>query len=447
MALAAAFLLAALPLAACGGSGEGRAGAAGDAGAGELVVERSKAAGVETVRNVSGSRWEGSPRLSEELAIGEETGEDAYMFGSISGAWATADRIYVVDPQVPAVRAFDQEGNFLHQVGSVGQGPGEYLQPMELAVTEDGRVLVTDLQGARLNMFGPDGEHIDDWPLGSPQAAVGLLLTLDGNVYTLVFEIPTEIGSGTVELEAAMRQVGPDGHFGEAIHPPETDWEPPTVEVEAGGNSFSMALLPFTPRFEWVLAPGGEMIAGVGNEYRFEMHRRNGGVLVVEKAWTPVPVNRGERDFRAAMAVTDISRMAPDFSIPASDVPDHKPAFTEFFPDRNGRVWVARQGPSEADPGCREAMGGGRMMMTLNSGGGTNVSLDPGLESEYEGECWRNTHLFDVFDLATGELLGTVPAPEPGFTRPRFIDGDTVLASVTDARGTVRLKKYRLVIE
>lgn len=443
-------IAASLLLAACGGARDSAPGAAGEGDPGEYVVERSESSGVETVRTVSGWRWGGSPRLVEELAIGEEIGDEAYMFGSISAAWATEDRIYVVDPQVPAVRAFDHQGNFLHQIGSVGQGPGEYIQPMDLAVADDGRVLVTDLQGARLNIFGADGQRIDDWPLGTPQAAIGLLLTHDGKVYTQVFEIPTdmtEITDGPIEIQEVMRQVGDDGHFGEPIHPPENDWEPPAVDVEAGGNSFSMAILPFTPGFEWVLTPGGELIAGLSNEYRFEVRDPDGSLKVVEKAWEPVPVNDDERDFRADLAVAAVSQMAPDFRIPVSDIPDYKAAFTHLFPDRNGRVWVTREGPSEPDPECRETMGGTAMMMMIGSGGGTDVRLDSGPDSEYEGECWRNTYLFDVFDIATGEFLGTVPEPEPGFTRPRFIDGDTVLASVTDGLGTVRLKKYRLVIE
>ena len=53
--------------------------------------------------------------------------------------------------------------------------------------------------------------------------------------------------------------------------------------------------------------------------------------------------------------------------------------------------------------------------------------------------------MFDVFDLPTGEFLGTVPAPEAGFTSPLFVQGDTVLAAVTDAMGITRLKKCRLV--
>jgi hypothetical protein len=441
VALAALFLLV-----ACGGTGN-NAGGAAEADTGEYVVERSTAEGIETVRTVSGSRWGGAPRLVEELAIGEEVGDDAYLFGAISDAWDTGERIYVVDMQVPVVRAYDERGRFLHQVGGVGQGPGEYNRPVGIAVTEDGRVLVTDLEGARLNVFGPDGEHVDDWGLGSPQAALGLLLADNGDIYTRVIELPDRMGSGPVEIKEGMQQVGSEGHVGEPIYPPDLEWEPPTVQVDVGNNSMQMAILPFTPRVQWDLAPGGQVITGVGNEYRFEIHSPDGGVKMVEKAWEPVRVNPDERGFRAEMAVNNIKQMAPDFRIPESDVPATKPAFIDLTPDRSGRVWVRRQGPSEPDPDCREAEGGAGMAIMIGGTGGTTVRMDPGADPEMDLDCWRNTYMFDVFDVATGEFLGTVPAPEPGFTQIRFADGDTVLASVTDEVGTVRLKKYRLVID
>jgi len=431
-------------LTACGGGG-GAGGGAAEADTGEYVVERSTTDGIETVRTVSGSKWGGAPRLVEEVSIGEEVGEDAYLFGAIVTSWATDDRIYAVDMQIPVVRAYDAQGNFLHQVGAVGQGPGEYSRPMGIAVANDGSVLVTDLQGARLTVYDADGNHVDDWPLGSPQAALGLQLLDNGDVYTRVMEMPEEFDGGPVELTEGMQQAGPDGHTGDPIYPPDIEWEAPTVSVEAGNNSFQMAILPFTPSVQWSYAPGGEMVAGVGNEYRFEIHAPDGTVRVVEKAWTPVPVNPDEREFRAEIAASNVRQMAPDFTIPASDLPDHKAAYTRLTPDRSGRLWVTRQGPSEPDLDCREASSGSGMAIMIGSTGGTNVSMQPGAESETEQECWRNTYMFDVFELATGEFLGTVPAPDPGFTQVQFADGDTVLASVTDELGTVRLKKYRLV--
>lgn len=197
-------LSAALALAACDGGETGGAGAASGA-AGEYTVERSEADGVETVHTVSGSRWGGQARLVEELSIGEEMGEDAYLFGSISNAWATDDRIYVVDSQIPAVRAFDHQGNFLFDIGRTGQGPGEYSRPVGIAVKDNGQVLITDLQGARLSVFDTEGNGVDDWSLGSPQAALGLQLTYDGEIYTQMLELPEEMNFGAMgELREGM---------------------------------------------------------------------------------------------------------------------------------------------------------------------------------------------------------------------------------------------------
>lgn len=451
-------LIATFALGACGGTADGNGAAAATSSNGEYVAERDTVDGIETVRTVAGSRWGGDGQLVEELSIGEEIGDDAYLFGQISAAWATDDRIYVVDSQVPAIRAYDHQGNYLFDIGSGGQGPGEYGQPMSIVVADDGRIIVTDLQGARLNFFDADGARLDDWSLGSPTAAMGLEMTYDGELFTRMIELPdrSQMTNGRIEIREGMQAVGADGPIGDPVFPPESDYEPPTSSVNAGGSRMQIAL-PFTPRQGWVFTPGGDIV-GVGNEYRFEIHAPNGRVIAIEKYWDPVPVDPDEKSFRAEMASTRLRRMAPDFTIPESDIPGSKPAFTRFRADRSRRVWVVRQGPSRLDPECTEmggSGGGGTMiMMSLGSGGGgggmevrvgDGSSFGGGGDDEYEGECWANTYMFDVFDLPTGEFLGTVPAPEAGFTSPLFVQGDTVLAAVTDAMGITRLKKYRLV--
>jgi len=59
--------------------------------------------------------------LVEEASIGVEIGADEYMLGDPWRIWATDDRIYVADAQIPIVRAYDYQGRFLHEVGREGQ--------------------------------------------------------------------------------------------------------------------------------------------------------------------------------------------------------------------------------------------------------------------------------------------------------------------------------------
>ena len=221
--LAAAALIGGLAIAGCGDAGETGGGGTASGASDEYVVERTFENGVETVRTVSGSLWGGNATLVEELSIGEEIGREAYLFGSVTGAWATDERIYVIDAQVPAVRAFDLHGQHLFDVGGPGQGPGEYGQPTAIALTDDGRVMVADPIGARINIYDAEGTLVDDWPLRSPKSALGLVLTYNGEIYTQSWSID----AGRLGMQSA----GPKGLTGELLFPPPIAFEAATVSV------------------------------------------------------------------------------------------------------------------------------------------------------------------------------------------------------------------------
>jgi hypothetical protein len=79
-------------LAAAGACGPRKDSPVGEgAWVGTIATEGS----VTTVVNEAGSVWGGTARLVEEASIGVETGADEYMFGNISGLWASEDRIFV----------------------------------------------------------------------------------------------------------------------------------------------------------------------------------------------------------------------------------------------------------------------------------------------------------------------------------------------------------------
>ncbi len=425
--------IAILALASCanvGGTGAADASSPKDS----YEVERSSAGDVETVRTVSGSIWGDAAILVEDLSIGEEFSQDAYLFGDITSAWATEDRIYVVDAQVPTVRAFDSEGEYLFDIGSPGQGPGEYGIPSAVAVTGDGRVLVSDAMTARINIYDAEGGLLEDWPLASQKSALGLTLGDDGRIYTQSWSL----AQGRLGVQA----VSSEGLVGEILFPPSVELRRAMVPI---GKGMEM-ILPFAPAYTWAFAPGGEMIAGTGEHYRFEVRRPDGKATVVERDSDPVPVEGNEAEFHAHLATSSLRLMAPDSRVDRGDIPEHKPAFSGFYADRSGRLWVVRQGPGRMDPECAGAddAASPRLMMGSFEMRGKPGNWDDGTLA---GECWTDTYTFDVFDLATGNFLGTVDAPEHGFRIPLFAEAEMVLAAVADEIGTVRLKKYRLQID
>ena len=429
-------LAGSLAIAGCGGTETGGNAATAT---GDHVVERGVENGVETVHNLSGSRWGGNATLVEEISIGDEIGEQSYLFGNISGAWATDERFYLIDAQVPAVRAFDRDGRYLFDVGRPGQGPGEYNYPTAIAVTNGGNVAIADAMSARITIYDRDGELIEDWPLQSQKSALGLVPSYDGEMFTQSWSL--EAG------RMGMQAVGPEGLVGEILFPPPNAYMPASV---AAGKGLEV-LVPFAPEYSWTFAPGGEILAGVGDEYRFEIHRRDGTITHVERSWEPVAVQSGEADYRAELATNAIRRFSPDGGMSSSEVAENKPAFVGIYPDRAGRVWLVRQGPGRPDPTCDDTASGAAARVRMAMGDGESIQVGAKIAAmprePVVDNCWADAVTFDLFDIRTGEFLGTVDAPENGFQRPMFGDNETVLAAVTDDAGTVRLKAYRLQIE
>ncbi len=139
---------------------------------------------VTTVINESGSVWGGTAKLVEEASIGVEAGADEYMFGQIDSVYATDERIYVVDSQVPAVRVYDHDGAFVRNIGGGGQGPGEYTFPTIVTVDKQGRVFVV-ANMRRINVYDATGEPTETWPLSDFFCCVWPMYPLADGTYVV----------------------------------------------------------------------------------------------------------------------------------------------------------------------------------------------------------------------------------------------------------------------
>jgi DNA-binding beta-propeller fold protein YncE len=79
-------------------------------------------------------------------------------------AVATDGTIYVADGYGNScVHHFSSDGGWLHSWGSPGHGPGQFTTPHGIWILRDGRVLVTDRENDRVQVFLPDGTFIEEW--------------------------------------------------------------------------------------------------------------------------------------------------------------------------------------------------------------------------------------------------------------------------------------------
>jgi DNA-binding beta-propeller fold protein YncE len=70
-------------------------------------------------------------------------------------AVSAADVLYLTSPEEHQVLAYDLAGRFLGQLGEQGDGPGQFLKPVAIAVDAQGRLYVADPLQGRVQGFRP----------------------------------------------------------------------------------------------------------------------------------------------------------------------------------------------------------------------------------------------------------------------------------------------------
>ena len=117
--------------------------------------------------------------LEEVYRVGSLTGEDWEQFGRIHEvAFDGASNVYLLDIDAAKVLVVDRDGDLVRTIGRPGNGPGEFDFPRQLAVTEDGRVVVSDVPRHRaMQMYTSDGAFDRNVRVGND------LLGIAGRIY------------------------------------------------------------------------------------------------------------------------------------------------------------------------------------------------------------------------------------------------------------------------
>lgn len=130
--------------------------------------------------------------MSPMDTIGQASGDGSYLFGDIlSVQFAPDGSIMVLDGISCAVREYSSNGELLGEFAGKGSGPGQLLDPMDMAVLSDGRTAVADwgawgmvFYDSTMSFLGniapmPGGSPVDIVP-GADGSFTGLGLVFTG---------------------------------------------------------------------------------------------------------------------------------------------------------------------------------------------------------------------------------------------------------------------------
>jgi DNA-binding beta-propeller fold protein YncE len=101
-----------------------------------------------------------------QLGMLAELGADSggYFFGPRSIALLSDNRLAVTDTGNHRIQVFDREGSYLSTEGSQGPQPGQFNEPVGLAMG-DGTIYLADTWNARIQLFTEDFVPLLQWPI------------------------------------------------------------------------------------------------------------------------------------------------------------------------------------------------------------------------------------------------------------------------------------------
>lgn len=331
------------------------------------------------------------------LAIGQEDGEDRYLFGRVSGAVRRLDGSIVVgDFFERQLRLFDAQGRFVSAHGRRGPGPGEFSSLNRIATCGADEIWIDS--SSRISVWGLDLEFRREfaaadtpmWPLTCFDGH-GLLVMQDRNFQD---EPPfNTIYTDSLQL-MVVDSLGQSRHDLFII----PLWSRVAVRDGRSVMGFVHPLAPTT-----VLRGSGQhLVVGRSAQLQLDEYALDGRL---------VRSSRGPaEDFAFTGAVRDAYRSAPLtgtdsmwrrlLEIAGDPMPEQIPAFSDLVIDSEGNAWVRRF----VVPGSSE-------------------------------------HRWGIFDR-TGAFLGHVALPED--LEVFEIGEDYVLGRAPDSLGVEQVRLHRL---
>jgi len=148
-----------------------------------------------------------------KIIIGEDDIFDNESFNFPTGIHyiSRIDDFVLLDIRNRSLYFFSSDGSFKLRIGSIGQGPGEFINPSLFAVSKDENIYVYDSRNMRINIYNYDGSFINSfrvkniYPEKGPESS--FVITERNEV---VFNSPHRTGNyfSVVSQDGELKNIG-----------------------------------------------------------------------------------------------------------------------------------------------------------------------------------------------------------------------------------------------
>ncbi len=118
--------------------------------------------GVRIIHNEKGGKWGKDLKVSLQLIRtfgGIDVEDENLAFHSPEDMVMDAEeRIYILDSGNHRIQIFSPKGKYLRTIGRLGQGPGEFRQPLSIDIDSRGYLYVLDRWNNRIQVLTPEGK-------------------------------------------------------------------------------------------------------------------------------------------------------------------------------------------------------------------------------------------------------------------------------------------------
>ena len=251
--------------------------------------------------------------FQEEFVIKDSERGGQYLFAGPSSLLLDFKKnLYVLDAKDGNVKLFNEHGRLIRVMGRTGPGPGELIQPTNIAICR-GELGVYSSADRRLTFFGPDGKFVRT--AHSPVTLGQMKLDSSGNAFALV-NVPDENGKLTTQLQKfdpSLRYVKTLSAY---------DWIQPQY---------------FTTTATFELTKDDRIIYGYpytySDKYEIVIYDNYGTVLrKIQKNSAPVPIPRAEIDY--------LKKNYRPFLGTWAGVPEYYAPFYVIYTDNAGKIIV-----------------------------------------------------------------------------------------------------------